>query len=66
MLWQNENNLRLLTISRAIGLFKKCKIKKSVLELVASALLALEGKLVFSGKLLVVGRYEQCSQVCSM
>ena len=58
MLWQNENNLRLLTTSRAIGLFKKCKIKKSVLELVASALLALEGKLVFSGKLLAVGRYE--------
>ena len=50
--------MRLLTISRAIGLFKKCKIKKSVFELVAFAVLASEGELVFSGKLLVVGRYE--------
>ena len=39
-------------------MFKKCKIKKSMFELVAFALLALEFKLVFSGKLLVVGRYE--------
>ena len=58
MIGQNENNLRLLTISRAIGLFKKCNIKKSVSELIAFALQALDGKLVFSGKLQVVGRYE--------